>query len=192
MALSLVMANTTIRGHFNPYIVSPEWLAENNIWKSEEIQLAFGSVIDGIRFRSGESDWQVNSNSLQISSLGNCGQLAAEVLKALPHTPVLAVGINFEYSSLEELSKVSPNLGAGFEPPDSLSFEIKKWTGVVHKESNRIEMTVVVGSQGANVSFNHHLAATRVDDILAFTESYQEKKLISDQMILDVLKEKVK
>ena len=182
-----------MRGHFNPYVVSPEWLAENDIWKDEKIQLAFGTVAGGVRFRSVKSDWQVDSNSLQVSSVDDCGQLAAKVLRKLPHTPVHAVGMNFEYSSSETLSSIEPSLGADFELPGNLSFEVTKWTGVIHKEGNRIEMTVVVGTEGTtNVGFNHHLAATNVEEILAFAESYEEKKSTSDQMIFDVLRKKIK
>lgn len=191
VTFSLEMANATIRGNFNPYIVSPEWLAATGIWEQDEVQLAFGAVAGGVRFRSGQDEWLVDNQSLQISSIENCGILAASVLRSLPHTPVVAIGLNLEYSCSDASPNISPNLGEGFELPVDMNFEVKKWSGIVHQDGNRVEMTVVVGSAGLNVGFNHHFATRDVKELIKFAESFDEKKTVSETMINDILKDKV-
>lgn len=193
MTFSLGMANVSVLGNLNPYIVSPEWLISNEILETSEFHLAFGAVVDGVRFRSGKTEWQVDNKSLQIFSIDNCGGLAAKVLRKLPHTPVRAIGLNFDYSFDGVLAGIEPNLGDEFQD-SGMEFEVRKWSGVLHNndDGSRVEMTVVAGSQGVSVGFNHHMASVKVDELIKFAESFSEKEAYSKQLIKTILKEDVK
>jgi hypothetical protein len=94
-------------GDFNPAIFSPDWLVRNGL-----IGEADGTVArDGLGGRplivsrqvtTLETDWfalQILDNQFSVTSKGVLSpafkDLAASMLQLVPHTPVIAVGLNF-------------------------------------------------------------------------------------------------
>ena len=139
MPLQLESSNVVIRGNFNPYIFSPEWLTSQGVWEEQEVHLALGATLgDGIQFRSVNSDieWSVSSRSLIIATLGDAGTLAESVMEKLPHTPVQAVGCNFVFALANWSSDLVPKLGPSSlsDLPKKYNAELVKWTG-----RNRLE-----------------------------------------------------
>jgi hypothetical protein len=96
-----VQKSVTLKGKFNPYIVSPEWLKSAGIWEANDIKLNLGMAQDGVQFSSASkgTEWSVSYSGLSVASrLENCGELAARVVEKLPHTPITSVNASFGYA----------------------------------------------------------------------------------------------
>lgn len=173
MSLTLTHSDILIKGHFNPYIITPEWLVRGQIISAErDVGVVFGALTHGVTFRTDSFQWEVDFDHLSIASDtgDDCGRLANKVLATLPHTPVRAVGHNFHYAcSLEEWSGgLLPMLGD--KAPGSFS-EIGdehqiRWTGTFSRHEARLEITVAFGLGGVAVLFNFQRAieSAQADD----------------------------
>ncbi len=54
----LESANVVVIGHFNPFLISPEWLSKVKIWEPSEVQLALGALKqDSVRFQGDGVEW---------------------------------------------------------------------------------------------------------------------------------------
>lgn len=196
MPLQLESSNVFIRGNFNPYIFSPEWLTSQGVWEEQEVHLALGATLgDGIQFRSVNSDieWSVSSSSLIIATLGDAGTLAASVMEKLPHTPVQAVGCNFVFALASWDSDLVPKLGASslLDLPSKYHAELVKWTGVFHLDEQRVDMAVACGNEGITVSFNHHRSVGTAEEAGAAAKRFLDNKALSVEMIGEILRETV-
>lgn len=173
MSLTLTHADILIKGHFNPYIITPEWLVRSQIISAEgDLGVVFGAFTHGVTFRTDSFQWEADFDHLSIASDkgDDCGHLANKVLAALPHTPVRAVGHNFHYAcSVEEWSGgLLPTLGE--RAPGSFSDigeeHQVRWTGTFSRREARLEITVAYGLGGVAVLFNFQRAieSARADD----------------------------
>ena len=97
-----------VLGNFNPAIFSPDWLERNDLIGSEDADIARNPDQEGnmvianqvARYGTNMFAIQVLENQLQLSSKGVLTpafkDLAASIFQLLSHTPVTAVGLNFE------------------------------------------------------------------------------------------------
>lgn len=196
MSLVLDSVTVVVRGNFNPYILSPDWLLDQKIWDKDEVHLALGAVSDGVRFESidGTIKWEADSKRLAVSSLDNAGDLVASVLNQLPHTPVLACGCTIAYSSATWSSPLVPQLGNQKLPdlPREFNPELVKWTGVFHIEDDiRIDMSVACGSEGITVVFGFHKSVSNARQAAETAVRLNEFKATSRSMIKRILSEDV-
>lgn len=157
--VTLDSANIVFIGHFNPFLISPEWLSKQGIWNPGEVQLVLGGLKqDSVRFLGDGVEWMLSANQMMISSAeADCGQLAAQILERLPHTPVVATGANFVFQDAgltadhPVFAKVRELFPVGYRSPD-----LFKWSIVMHEDHVRIEVTFICGEQGASFSVNRH------------------------------------
>lgn len=194
MPLKFDSAAVVVRGKFNPYIFSPEWLEQQRIWSHKDVQLALGALSDGINFRSadGSITWSVDPFGLTVRA-ENAAELVKGVLELLSHTPVSAVGCNFVFSSDKWESDVVPALGGmtlgDFKPQNHI--EIAIWTGVFHVDKVRTQMEVAVGEEGITVNFNYHEHTANVDHAIKALEKFHDHRQHAIDAIRDLLKENV-
>lgn len=197
MPFSLVSSNILVRGNFNPYIFSPEWLIANRVWDDEEVHLVLGAMGEGVRFRGVKSavEWSVDYQTMIIAgSLAiDCGLYACKILSLLPHTPVRAVGCNFAYSSSNWDSPFIPKLGpkALSDLPKNWNPELTKWSAVFHVEETRIDMSVECGDQGVTTSFNFHTAVDSATNAEKTASHFAKFRSDSEQLISIVLEGEV-
>ncbi|MEZ6081214.1 MAG: hypothetical protein R3C09_28520 [Pirellulaceae bacterium] len=191
MPLQFDSSSVVVRGKFNPYIFSPEWLSEQKIWKHKQVQLALGVVGDGVNFRSadGEVSWRVDPFGLTVEAI-EADELVLRVLERLPHTPVSAVGFNFVFSQ-EKWEGVVPKLGglALDDLPAKFNPELSIWTGVFHVESTRIQMAIATGEEGITVNFNFHEHTPSTSQAKAAVKRFGENRIQCTMMIHEILQE---
>lgn len=184
-----------MRGNFNPYIFSPQWLIEHKIWDDEEVHLVLGAMGEGVRFRGTKSniEWVVDAQTMVISGPADCGSIACQILVLLPHTPVRAVGCNFAYSSTEWNSPYIPKLGskALADLPSEWNPELTKWSAVFHVEETRIDMSVECGDQGITTSFNFHTSVDSAKNAELVAKKFQEFRSTAEKLIVIILESKV-
>ncbi len=184
--VTLDSANIVIIGHFNPFLISPDWLSKERIWTPKEIQLVLGGLKeDSVRFQGDGVEWLLSYNRMMIASATtDCGALATEILKKLPHTPVAATGTNFIFQD--------PDMTADhpvFSKPRSLfpkvcqSPDLFKWSVVMHEDDARIEATFISGEQGASFSVNRHRKTESSDSALVAVSRFADDREYATNLV---------
>ena len=157
--VTLDSANIVFIGHFNPFLISPEWLSKEGIWSPKEVQLVLGGLKeDSVRFQGDGVEWLLSYNRMMIASaIADCGDLATGILRKLPHTPVAATGTNFIFQD-PEMTAEHPIFARsrGLFPNLCNSPDLFKWSIVMHEAGARVEVTFISGEQGASFSVNRH------------------------------------
>ena len=196
MPLSLDKANTVARGHFNPHIIHPLWLAQQEVWDQLDTEVAFGALTRGLAFRGKDIEWEVDFDHLIVSSLvHDCGAIVGRVLTKLPHTPIRAIGNNFTYgASLEEWDPdFVPTLGgrgpSEFEQignPDQV-----RWSGTFTRQDSQVEVSVAYGLGGVAVLFNHHRPISTPEQAVAAANEFSRDKAASEHLLRNLFAQEV-
>lgn len=196
MSLTLTHADILVKGHFNPYIITPEWLVRSKIISTEgDVGVLFGALTHGVTFRTDRLEWEVDFDHLSVASErgDDCGSLAEKVLAALPHTPVRAVGHNFHYacSSEEWAGGLVPMLGG--RAPGSFGDigeeHQVRWTGTFSRHGARLEITLAYGLGGVAVLFNFQRAIERgsADEARRVAAHFLEDRAATDELVNTLL-----
>ncbi len=164
MEFQLMSAQLALDGNFNPYLISPEWLKEQEIWSGENVRLALGAIKDGVQFQDEFTEWSVASDHLVITSTENdCGKLADHVLVRLPHTPIRSVRADFVFHS--NSNEVSQTIFGSMEngPLRGLEPDLLTAGAIYHRESVRNEVRLVKGDEGVTISIHSFRQTPTVD-----------------------------
>ncbi|MEE6137732.1 hypothetical protein SKC41_15510 [Mycobacterium sp. 050128] len=104
VAIALDGISVIVKGHFNAAIFSPLWLLQQELIGSKAFTEAKIEVItsDIASFSTGWLNCQVLPDTLQFSTIDpdefeRLRDVAVGTLRALPHTPVAALGINRQF-----------------------------------------------------------------------------------------------
>ncbi len=192
--LELQNENMVLAGNFNPYLLSPEWLAREEIWAVDEVQLSLGAVPqDGVNFRGDDTQWFVSAYRLGITSTfaGKCSELAASVLHKLPHTPISAVGCTFTYQEAETenndpiFALVSERArAAGTEP------QLSRWGILLHEDSTRIDVSFVSGTHGLTGVAHFHRSVSDFSAAIEAITAHPDDSKKATELVTGLLKER--
>jgi hypothetical protein len=159
--VTLEQAQTVAVGAFNPYVITPGWLVKYRLCaRDEEVNVRMVPLGEGAAFVFGPVQWQVNGQRLSVSSADrnvDCGNLVSQVLSFLPHTPVQAMGHNFQFTGTkaEWGDRPEPRLGTkGLE--DLEGAEQVRWSSVFRRDDARLEVTLAHEQGLVAVLFNFH------------------------------------
>jgi hypothetical protein len=106
---NLPIIGTVIVGRWNPAILQPAWLSKHvfGVEKPGELQFVTEFSIEtfgpprfsanGLQFVSTFERLSISPNSIEPEKLKATEDAARKILDALQHTPVQAVGVNFEF-----------------------------------------------------------------------------------------------
>ena len=135
MPFELIGRNTTVRGEFNRAIITPKWLAKQEIVPRGDFSIAVSDGADMPRlFKFAGFEWMVAHDRLIVKSIeprdDDPGPKVAQVLNVLHHTPVVALGHNFLFESTELDPSLEARLGdrAAARIADRLGHELRKST----------------------------------------------------------------
>ena len=158
---TLEQAQTIAIGAFNPYVITPGWLVKYGICtRDEEVNVRLVPLGEGAAFEFGPVQWQVDGQRLSVSSADrniDCGSRVSQVLALLPHTPVQAMGHNFQFTATKSEwdERPVPRLGRrGLEELEGA--EQVRWSGVFRRDDARLEITLAHESGLVAVLFNFH------------------------------------
>ena len=157
--LAFQSANLVLAGNFNPYILSPEWLTNQNIWTPKELRVAVGAVSqDGIQLNGDGITWIISSSRLSISSseTDQCQRLSKSLLEKLPHTPIGAVGITFTFHNSHRTNDPICDVISGRLAGHEESTVLFKWGAVLHQDNAQSTSEVVEGSNGVTSTVHFH------------------------------------
>lgn len=103
----ILASSIIVVGRFNPAIFTPDWLERNGLIGSDDADAAREGTEEGplivskqvATFATGWFTLQVLDNRLALTSKGALSpafkDLAVGIFQLVPHTPVVAVGLNF-------------------------------------------------------------------------------------------------
>ena len=188
MPLSLESAQTLAIGWFNPHIVTPEWLVNNEVCEDAEVEVRFIPLSQGVAFSFKDVQWQIDSRLLMASSRKeNCGGLISKIIKLLPHTPIRAVGNNFHYAASREDWNESPlpTLGdSRYSGVDEFGkVEQTRWGCVFRKDDVRVEVTVAEDEPGMAVLFNFHRETKNAEEASKAAQHFEDDRRWSQDML---------
>lgn len=166
---SMALANErvcTAIGRFNPAILSPEWVVKEGILPAgnAEVEALFGAV-QLVRFHHAGLMWQPSLGKLTVqgeSPDSNPGEFVAQILDRLSHTPVRAVGNNFEFEIADEAAAGRAALTVEAELTTLLAAEkpVLKYSAtqtILHGEDCLLGITLKVEKDSPlTVQFNFH------------------------------------
>jgi hypothetical protein len=158
---TLEQAETVAIGAFNPYIITPGWLVKYGIReRDEELSVRMVPLGEGASFQLGDVRWRVDGQRLSVSTADrdvDCGRFVSEVLSLLPHTPVLAIGHNFQFTATrsEWGDRPEPRLGQK-RLEDFEGAEQVRWSSVFRAGDARVEVTLAHEPGLVAVLFNFH------------------------------------
>lgn len=105
--MKLETANIVLLGGFNPHIIEPHWLNKVGVCSDEndryETEVLVGTGPQLTRFLAGGLWWEVSFEKLVvavkagITSAGSPVASCRRLLQTLPHTPIRAMGTNFNF-----------------------------------------------------------------------------------------------
>jgi hypothetical protein len=188
VALNLEKAQTLAIGPFNPHIINPEWLVKEGLCEDEEVEIRFYPLHQGLGFSFKDLQWQVEFRLLLVESRSeNCGELVAQVIEKLPHTPVQAVGNNFHYAGSRDQWGDSPLPMLGNTTRETLreigEIEQTRWTGVFIIDGIRVEVTLAYEDPGIVVLFNFHRKTQSADEAKVAARRFEHDRRTSLELL---------
>ncbi len=165
--MELVNANTVLLGGFNPHIIQPSWLVEQEVAadNTEEtgvsVQINIGGGAQPIRFNLGGFEWEVGLTRLKISSDEGCdpSHIIKKLLELLPHTPIRAVGHNFQFRDAErKWEQPLASLPNEHLFHDKLGEQVSSAIVSTTKRNGDVDLKIVitVSSHEALIDANYH------------------------------------
>lgn len=171
-----------IAGAFNPFIFSPQWIA-NVLYEIPEGQEVNGMMITDVVAQTTRpylNDIAILADIERLSlfidiwddeHLNLAESLVKRVCAALPHTPVQGMGINFRFSQADfdaniadliEQNDVPSQLGAVTERTNMSTIEMGNGT--------RLNLRRTLNENEFDVRFNYHADFTNLSEIDAFVD----------------------
>lgn len=195
LCVRLVKATTVALGAFNPAIPTPHWLAQQKILEPGKFELAPILMQSEVatKYRRGSLIWVVTLDRLVAETSAEEERdrplvLTTAILKALPHTPVRAVGVNFEFV-LDEPSDAVQSMvrGVGFgELPGTRSVTDVSVVHVDAASGTQLKVQLVDSGGETRASFNFHCDLLSAADAIEYLEGaskfYDEARTITARL----------
>lgn len=195
-------ASSILIGFLNPAILTPTWLAQTGILTGE---VSATSILPAdfpvVQFSIGGLSWAANPLRLEVKSedgSADPGELIAKVMELLPHTPVQALGNNFQFaapagspSNLQSISN-APLFGQIHsmeyeELGHRLSCQVKSKSGAI--------LMITLASQregGSLLSFNFHRECASPAQAVQAARSFSSDKHEAEELATALIAPKEK
>lgn len=155
-------------GRWNPYILNPQWIAENLFENKSKVQIEFSLNLDTPnRYKIDNVQITPTPDRVTFSSFDNSdeslilmGNVAVKLCNILSHTPLMAIGVNFAYIEAENKNDLFEKFG--FDKNDPFSeggWQVKTqgFSRFLVKENYSLNFKVSLDRQNNfNFTFNYH------------------------------------
>jgi hypothetical protein len=177
-------ANAVAVGTFNIHIFTPGWLKRCGIFDEDgDPQLEFALSRPGFRFRAADKgpSLVVEPNRIEFSTVQpfDCGLLLSKILKRLPETPFVAVGVNVFFSCTLDEGEEFPLVASlpnhvGDEETEGRAVSLRFSPNENQSKLIALEQRGRLGKAFGNYETRSADADVLVDAASKFTESAQE------------------
>jgi hypothetical protein len=192
MPTTLYNTNVVITGAWNPFIITPPWLRKHGV-VAEDPEKAKRFLTEGpFAFEFENLRWAPFWDKLTIASAqgANCGTCAAKILELLLHTPVRAIGANFQFQTpVEEwpagnLPKLG-HLALGSTSP--LAFKQVRWDCAADLDSETVlNFSLVQTEKNIVCSFNFHRNSEDAKEAARFAKRWQDDYSKARELLKDL------
>jgi hypothetical protein len=101
--------NVTVVGAFNPAILQPGWIKRFVPAVTEEISTLIPLEGGPTLFQAGPLYWVVtNERAVVHGPISLAGAVVASIVRMLPHTPLRAAGVNFQFQGRADRQRCGP------------------------------------------------------------------------------------
>lgn len=169
-----ISGSCVVAGFLNPAIINPKWMVEQKLLPDGDVEIQMDVMGGGSAFLFAGATWRCSLTRLEVSSEDpaiDVGGYVAPVFELLTHTPVKAIGNNFEF---EVPAESRDGLYRMLESP----LEAKMNAGPNKVTGKRPQFTLAHGDAAINVqldagnaavakcSLNFHRAIVRADEVV--------------------------
>ncbi|MEX0716351.1 MAG: hypothetical protein WD066_07190 [Planctomycetaceae bacterium] len=192
-------ASCVAAGTFNMYIVQPAWLGRREIAifpEGTELEIETRLDAPGFKFQSPQlpAVWTVTPSRITLETADpehECGETLARVLKALPWTPLVAVGTNGVYegvkSDLDGMGGIAAYPFADRKPAD---FELaQRGYHVALKRGDLVlNLQLSVKADSVGLSFNAHtdLRNKNNESALDAARGFLDHRRLAESLLSDI------
>ncbi len=170
MAFRFKRSTCVVAGTFNMYIVQPAWLAKVGIIP-QDTQVTIASKIDepGFRFSSPKLPfrWFVSPSRVEVDTDSpevDCGEKVEAVLRALPWTPLAALGNNTIYTaSRAELDALPEEFQRVPETPAGYGLAQRGFHFAAQREQPVFNLQLSIKAEEVELSVNVHTELRDLD-----------------------------
>jgi len=197
--LKLIEQNIIVLGSLNPAILTPNWLARDNVGvltKGEKVtaNISFGSNRP-TEFQGEKYHWSIDYAMLKVNISPEedpalLKDFIVNVFSELKHTPVTAIGQNFLFEESSwpkeitflsnELWKVSEKSKWG--PIINLVHEVKIGNG----DKRNININLKNDLEKNLIRFNFHCDVTNTQEMTSFAKEIHENIKISEEILEEI------
>ena len=169
--IELPNQNVTVLGAFNPEILGPAWVQRHIENIAPTIEMLVPTAGGTVMYRAGELTWVTTRERLVVCGPPRAtGQFVAGVLEKLPHTPLVAIGVNSQLAGelspshcgpwrLERSDSETQSLLDGTLVDLSFSQAVRRKDGV----RLTLKLTWPTSELDVLLDFNYHLDAKSED-----------------------------
>lgn len=156
-----------ILGTWNTAIFNPGWLTAH-VFQAKETSIDIGIQPGLPRRITGDNVVLIPTNArlmlapkdLEDATLVRMEEMACEILRLLPHTPVNSVGINFGYKvspMSEELRNMIPDILSTQLASEGLVIRSREYKWACQYEKPTLNISFKADDEEAIISYNFHL-----------------------------------
>ncbi|MEX2287996.1 MAG: hypothetical protein WD648_12960 [Planctomycetaceae bacterium] len=197
MGICLQSKDIVVAGRFNPYIITPQWLAEQGVCAIDgDFELEFAFAVEArkaiVHFVADGVKWHVTDSRLTLSTTDptrDPSAIAVAVMEKLPHTPVSAVGNNFHFKcDRRDWSGGHSQLnGKGFEELRAYGEPISiSWSSLLQQSGVRVQIKFEESADHIEVHTNHHRDAGNCAQACQAAREFQSDFEKSKQLVLSI------
>lgn len=192
MAAKLERVDSVVVGHFNPHIISPEWLLQHKVVDKVALVKMRVKIADrraAFNFSIAGLTWRVDDSRLVVEGGpdDNPAAMISRVVEILLHTPLTAIGNNFRYSCPHaDWGGGAPRLGTLGTKELGQWGDVKSvgWHGSVMREGgDLVHIEVTEDETTLRVSFNFHRAVKDLAGIKQAAERFSADRDMSRTLL---------
>lgn len=171
-----------LAGYWNPAIFSPEWVI-GRLTQAQEVGVevaiapapALRLTFDGLHLRVGQRRLVLGMNVPDPPSLQRMRLVVQRILNDLPHTPVSAIGVNFQFVQREPDAALLRLFDVQDHGPLADAGLVLRETTIQRRfesEGLTLNLQLGIGDEALMFNFNFHHASANAADARAFTEAH--------------------
>lgn len=202
MKLDLRLPTIVVTGAWNPKIFSPQWISKHLFGYDEGVNVNIEQIvvatdnqqpttityIDHVGLRASESRVELFMDQLEADNFTLLERVAKNTISILQHTPLGALGVNFNFIEEEPEDDLIDKL----KSPDGLErkFAIKAQSfkaTIGLEEHQDLNLSREISDGLVKINFNYHFSPLRLDIADGILDDCVSNSLVKTREYLDQL-----
>lgn len=193
-------ADVVVIGAFNPMIIRPDWLIAHGVAGTEtpskepQVKLGLSEMSPFLHFSLGGLRWQVTDRHVILRSDGQvlrgANKILAKLLTLLPHTPLVAVGVNLHAIVPERewhapRPKLSESLSVAVAERGRITEELHGFQ-VVRPDGALLNVSIRDSGDELGVEINYHKNTPSIETAMEAIDRLDDSLETAKQMVMQL------